>query len=333
MDNNKFWIDGIAATEQRDVTGEILNITGADIEDLEIGKGRFNDNHSSTFFGSLGRITKAKKVMSEDDCVDPRQKYFWEKVKSPYIYVKGYLYNDEDHINSKAAISIMRNLFKENSPLQLGASVEGGTIRRGLLDPKVLERTKIHSVALTFVPCNNQSLIEPLSLGKALTPEEEKADMELIKSVMHLAQTNVPSFRHIERVAEANKISNNLNVITDLAKQLGMDLDIRRTPEELLEKTALLRMYNNISRINEMMKALSAGFGGAGAPTNLVGGGTMQRESLIKPKKYLKKDEATFKDIMCKKCGKEQLYFPRQVRCRECNAAFDFDQLAKILLD
>ena len=55
-------IDGIAATEQKDQTGEILSIKGCDISDLEKGAGYLNDNHSNKLPDVLGRVTFAKKI-------------------------------------------------------------------------------------------------------------------------------------------------------------------------------------------------------------------------------------------------------------------------------
>ena len=137
-------IDMIAGTQLRDSQNELLDVAGADITELQSGKGRFNDNHQAGFFNSVGRVTYAKKIMEEEDCEDDRQKYYWEKVKSPYIYVRGLLYDDEDHPNARAAAAILRNIHKADIPLKLKASVEGATIARGVRDPSLLARTKIH---------------------------------------------------------------------------------------------------------------------------------------------------------------------------------------------
>ena len=92
-------IDMIAGSQLRDTQGEMLSVEGADITDLQMGRGRFNDNHGKGFFNSIGRITEAKKIFKAEDCEDDRHMYYWNKVKAPYIYVKGVLYDDEDHMN------------------------------------------------------------------------------------------------------------------------------------------------------------------------------------------------------------------------------------------
>lgn len=317
-------IDMCSSSQLRDTQGEMLNIEGADITELELGKGRLNDNHGKGFFNCLGKVTAAKKIFKAEDCEDDRQRYYWEKVKSPYIYVKGELFDDEDHPNAKAAAAILRNIHKTDCPLKVKASVEGGVVARGISDPALLARTKIHSVALTFVPANQATLVEPLNLDKSEVDIE--ADMTLIKSVMHLAETQVPSFRHIVRDATAERIENNVNKIM---AALGTE-DALNLKKALLQDALEGRIANNIEKIyqlvktNSMEKALMAGYGGAGTPTSMTGGSVLQSESQeLGPKKL------SF--ITCDHCGKEQVYGKFQVKCREpnCGKAFSMAKLEK----
>ena len=243
-------IDACAGSQLRDTQGEMLSVEGADISELEAGKGRWNDNHGKGFFNSVGRITHAKKIFKEEECEDDRQKYYWNKVKAPYIYVKGYLYDDEDHPNAKAAAAILRNVHKADCPLKLKASVEGGVVSRGISDPSLLARTKIHSVALTFTPANVATLVEPLSLDKSHI--DEATDMELIRSVIHLAKTDVPSFRHIARDASASKIASNIEKITNLIRG-NKEVDIP-TKQEILQYALEAKIQKNVSSIHEIVK-------------------------------------------------------------------------------
>lgn len=209
-------IDACIGSELKDSQGETLSVEGADISDLQSGNGRWNDNHGKGFFNSLGRVTFAKKIFGPEDIEDERQQYYWDKVKSPYIYAKGYLFNDDDdHYNAKAAAAILKNLNKTDAPLKIKASVEGGVVSRGVKDPSYLARTKIHSVALTFTPANNATLVEPLSLKKSDTSFEES---ELIKSVIPLAKNNVPSFIDISNELRLLKIKDNVYKINSLVK-------------------------------------------------------------------------------------------------------------------
>ena len=242
-------IDMCSSSQLRDTQGEMLNVEGADITELELGKGRLNDNHGKGFFNCLGKVTAAKKIFKAEDCDDDRQRYYWEKVKSPYIYVKGVLFDDEDHPNAKAAAAILRNIHKTDCPLKIKASVEGGVVSRGLSDPALLARTKIHSIALTFVPANQATLVEPLNLDKSEVDAD--ADFILIKSVLHLAETNVPSFRHIIRDASAEKIENNIN---EILAALGKDEAIN-LKQELIKDSLQNKIVENVVLINEMVHA------------------------------------------------------------------------------
>lgn len=311
-------IDMIAGSALRDTQGETLDLNGADISELERGTGRLNDNHGKGSFNCIGRVTHAKKIFKAEDCDDDRQRYYWEKVKSPYLYLRGVLFDDEDHPNARATAAILRHIHKADCPLKIRASVEGGVISRGLKDPSILARTKIHSCALTFVPANQATLVEPLNLTKNETNAE--ADMILIKSVMHLAQTNVPSFRHITRAASAEKIEQNINKIMST---LGTEAPVN-LKQELIAASLERKIADNITNIHQLGKALTAGYGGAGAPTAMTGGSVLQSESQELGPKGL-----AF--ITCDHCGHEQVYGKFQVKCRDpnCGKAFSMSKLEK----
>ena len=76
--------------------------------------------------------------------------------------------------------------------------------------------------------------------------------------------------------------------------------------------------------LNSLKKALTAGYGGAGAPTGMTGGGVLQSESQELGPKGL-----SF--ITCDHCGKEQVYGKFQVKCRDsdCGKAFSKSKLEK----
>lgn len=253
--DKKLWIDACAGSELKDTQGETLSVEGADISELQAGRGRWNDDHGKGNFNHLGMITEAKKIFKSEDCDNERHTYYWDKIKAPFIYAKGYLHNNEDHPNARATAAILRNIHREDCPLKLKASVEGGVLARGISDPTRLARTKIHSCALTFTPANTATLVEPLNLDKSA--QDWEADSQLIKSVMHLAETNVPSFRHIERHASANTILDNISKIKHLAKALGVDIHISEsTPETIMKQAAAHKIEQNIKKINELVKAI-----------------------------------------------------------------------------
>lgn len=268
-------IDGIVASELRDSQGETLSIQGADISELEAGRGYWNSDHRNAFPDVIGRITKAKKIFSEKDCDDDRQRYFWNKVKSPLIYASGYVFDkDGEHRAAQAVSAILRNQMRSDSPLKLKASVEGGVLERSKEDSRNLKRTKITKIALTFSPANSGTLIETPQLAKSHSPAQIKKDFDLIKEYVPFMQTEVPSFREL--------------------------------PEYSIRA--------NVEKINSLTKALTAGFGG-GSPTNSTGGQVLQTESLDTAPhstsfKYIDcpecgKEQPYLKyQVKCRDCGK-----------------------------
>ena len=254
MSKKPTYLDGILGSQLKDTQGEMLDVAGADISELEAGRGRWNDNHGKGYFNSLGIITEAKKIFKAEDCENDRHRYYWEKIKAPYIYGRGYLYDDDDHPNAKAAAAILRSIHKHDCPLKLKLSVEGGVIARGISDPNLLARTKIHSCAITFTPANNATLVEPLNLDKSDTWVQ---DAILIKSVMHLAKTDVPSFRHITRRASAEKIVNNFDKIKEISKQLDLKTQVSSyTADEIIRNAVIEKIKNNVEKINNIIGGL-----------------------------------------------------------------------------
>ncbi len=356
-------IDGIVGSQLRDSQGEMLSVEGADITELEAGYGRFNDNHGKGFFNSVGRVKKAKKILKEEDCENERHKHYWDKVKSPFIYVSGYLYDDEDHPNARAAAAILRNIHKEDSPLKLKASVEGGIVKRGDKDPSLLATTKIHSIALTFTPANKATLIEPISLAKSETSKEDEI---LIKSVMHLAQDNVPNFidisNAISNAIAMHKIEENvirISEIVDKLKKVGSKIEMPnnlkrwrgKIPKDHSHHRLMVNYINKIHRsgspgsrsearrlyekhINlksnvyslKVKKALTAGYGGAGSPTENTQGAVLQTESLEGGRKG-------FKRISCDDCGFDQIMAKDQIKCRKCGTAFSLEKVYSSMVD
>lgn len=179
-------IHGIAGSEVLDKQGEILDINGADISALSLG-GILNDNHQRGFFNTLGVVTYAKKLMKKEDATTKEEKYFFDKIKAPCIYIQGELFDDEDHPNAKAVSAVLKACGKV--PLQVKASVEGKILKKNKENGK-LEKTYINAVALTLTPVNGATLIEPMEMQKSFDIQNEY--LELAKSLS--VNKNIPQF-------------------------------------------------------------------------------------------------------------------------------------------
>lgn len=275
---------GIAGTNAIDSQGERLSIEGADISALEQGLGRCNDNHGKQFSHSIGRILTGKKILKKEDCENDDHRFFWDQVKTPYIYVKGELYDDVEHPNAQAAAAIMKHLNRKDAPLSVKMSVEGAVLARK--DGGILDRTKVHSVALTFTPANKQTLAMPVSL--------EKSDTGAI---------------------DWETLSKSVSVVTDTRSFFETD----SITQKLIDATD--KVVAVLNRVAELKKALSAGYGGVGPASGLVGGGVLAMPSV--DKLY----------TGCAACGKKQIVRRNQVSCDHCKAGWTMDKIAKHMVE
>src|SRR5271154_5158689 len=88
------YVDGIGASQNIDSSGEIVDIAGLDCSSLEIDGSLTWEHKKDTPDQLVGKIIKAKKIFSEKDCDDDRQKYYWDKCKTPYLYILAELFDD-----------------------------------------------------------------------------------------------------------------------------------------------------------------------------------------------------------------------------------------------
>jgi len=153
-------IDGPITTQTIDSSGEILDLKGLDISDFLEGKATANFEHNNENPDDvLGWFTYAKKIFSEDDCENERQRMFWEKVKTPFLYGILELLDDSQHPGAVAVAAMLRYFKKKNEPVRIGMSIEGSTLER---DGHILKRTVGRKVAITLRPCNKQCMLDVL---------------------------------------------------------------------------------------------------------------------------------------------------------------------------
>lgn len=153
-------IDGPITTQTIDSSGEILDLKGLDISDFLDGKATANFEHNNDNADDvLGWFIYAKKIFGEQDCENERQKMFWEKVKTPFLYGVLELLDDSQHPGAIAVAAMLRYFKKKNEPVRIGMSIEGSTLER---DGHILKRTVGRKVAITLRPCNKQCMLDVL---------------------------------------------------------------------------------------------------------------------------------------------------------------------------
>lgn len=149
------FIHGIGASEMIDSSGEIVSIQGMDISSLP-KDGVFNWEHKKdTPMQTVGKVLKAKKIFSQEDCEDDHELYFWNLVQCPYVYVMGELLDDYTESAKHVAGMFMYDADrkgKQEFPI-VSFSIEGATIEK----PKgtnVVTRSIARKVTITNLPCN-----------------------------------------------------------------------------------------------------------------------------------------------------------------------------------
>ena len=164
------FVDGIAASENIDSSGERISIAGMDISSLAVdGTLTFEHEAATGPKGekitikmpeqTVGKILKAKKIFSEADCEDERQKYFWDKCKTPYIYILGELFDDYTDAARDLAGKFRydSDRLNQNERTVMNFSIEGAYIAKEGIE---VTRSVARKVTLTSLPCNKAARAE-----------------------------------------------------------------------------------------------------------------------------------------------------------------------------
>lgn len=150
-------VDGCAASQTPDSSGEILDIKGCDISDFESGMAVINYEHrgdEATGASSndiVGKILTAKKVFGPEDCDTERQTFFWNQIKVPFVYFIGRLADGAGHPGAIAAAAFIRDQAANEEKHILRWSIEGTTLKK---EGQNLVRSIARCLALTRKPCN-----------------------------------------------------------------------------------------------------------------------------------------------------------------------------------
>lgn len=148
-----------------DSSGEVISIEGMDISSLD-KSGVFNWEHLKDSPGQVvGKILKAKKIFSEKDCEDDRQKYFWNKCTVPYIYVMGELFDDYKDSAKEVAGLFRYDADKEGMQEVdvVGFSIEGQYLQR---EGSVVTRSIARKCTITTANCNKMALAKMVPVKK-----------------------------------------------------------------------------------------------------------------------------------------------------------------------
>lgn len=149
------FIHGIGASEHLDSSGERIKIKGIDISSLT-KDGVFNFEHQSKEASSIvGKVIEAKKILKEDDCENKHHKYFWNKIKKPFLYVAGELFDADGHQAAKDVAAMLRydtrNKDNKETKKLVNFSIEGQKLEN---DGGVITKCIARKMSITITPCN-----------------------------------------------------------------------------------------------------------------------------------------------------------------------------------
>lgn len=165
------FIHGVGASEHLDSSGERIKIEGVDISSLT-RDGVLNLEHQSKEASSIvGKIWEAKKILKRSDCESDHHRYFWDRVKMPFIYIAGELFDAVGHKEAQEVAAMVR--YDSQEPINKDAkklinfSIEGSRVeKQGAIITKCIAR----KISITLTPCNKICEAEELKLD----PKEEK---------------------------------------------------------------------------------------------------------------------------------------------------------------
>lgn len=198
------YVDGIGASQNIDSSGEIVDIQGLDISSLEVD-GSLNWEHKKDVPDQLvGKVLKAKKIFSDKDCEDDRQTYFWNKCKTPYLYILGELF-DEYTDSARTVAGLFRYDLDhrgKNTKDIVGFSVEGATINK---QGNTITRSIARKITVTSLPCNKMAVAE-------MVPKEGKKPKDNLSNIF-----KTESYVDIEIL----DLTKNSNILDSLKKDIG----------------------------------------------------------------------------------------------------------------
>lgn len=157
---NGTFIHGIAASEHLDSSGERIIIKGVDISSLT-KDGVVNWEHKSDQAAHIiGKILEAKKILKKEDCENEYHKYFWDKVKMPFIYIAAELFDHVGHSAAQDVAAMVRydkGINKEETKALINFSIEGSRLAK---DGSNITKCIARKVTATILPCNKMAQAE-----------------------------------------------------------------------------------------------------------------------------------------------------------------------------
>jgi hypothetical protein len=150
------FVDGVGSSQAIDTAGEIVDLAGIDASSL-VG-GALNWEHKSDVPAQLvGKVLEYKKIFSEKDIENDRHQYYWDKTKTPFLYVMGRLFDDKKESSKECAAVFLDDMEHPEERPMLGFSIEGSKVdKQGIIVTKSIAR----KITITNTNANKQCCAE-----------------------------------------------------------------------------------------------------------------------------------------------------------------------------
>lgn len=273
-------VDGVGSSQALDTSGEIVDLKGLDISSL-LGAPANWEHESKLPSQVIGKIIEAHKVFSEEDCKNSRHKYYWNKIHLPFLYCAIRLFDEKENLKPSAVEAAA--LFKDdaahpNEPPMVGFSIEGAKLGK---TGSVITHSIARKLTVTCIPANKTCVAEMVPNKKASKDDDIGS---LFKGELELFQFEPTYIELLEKKEKLKKDNGGLGMAGTgnpafVGTQLAMD------------EHEVPPSRNELNEPRKLVKALDAGSSMA-APSQLVGGAALGKESLEKPKKMHKKEKS-----------------------------------------
>lgn len=215
------FVDGIASSEAIDTAGEIVDLLGLDCSSLE--GAALNWEHKSDQPSQIvGKVLSFKKIFSEKDIETDRQKMFWEKVKMPFLYILGRLFDDKKDSSREVAGLFIDDAEHPDEHPMVGFSIEGAKIHKdGLRITKSIAR----KVTITNIPANKTCLAEMVPANNP----KQKDDLDGIfksETAIEIEVFSLKDKNSIENLLKKENPDHHANLLGIKSFQKGIDTSI-----------------------------------------------------------------------------------------------------------
>lgn len=282
------FIHGIAASEHLDSSGERIKIEGVDISSLT-KDGTFNYEHDSKSPASIvGKILEAKKILKREDCENDHHRYFWDKIRMPFIYVAGELFDSVGHKQAGEVAAMVRydqlDAMNKDAKRLINFSIEGSRVEKS---GQIITKCIARKVSVTLTPCNKVCEAEELKIDQNAKTEADSGKFSFIQDIMsksdepscQIMKGEIPFLYKNEEVAKAERkplgmfsVYRNPYLRQQDFKQQQEKQDAAKKPKEPKKK---LGKYDSNVR-----KALTASCG-MGSPSTRTQGDALQKEQFL----------------------------------------------------